>query len=113
MAITPLQRIGPFSLGMDNRVPDFALKLPGYAGHLLRDALNVDVTQRGSLKTRLGQTLALAGVNCHSAWAPIGAAFGLYCDGGTIYRFDLDAAGAISRSVVATGFGITTPVVYA
>lgn len=113
MATTPPQRIGPFPLGMDNRVPDFALALPDDAGHLLRDALNVDVTARGSLKTREGQTLALAGADCHSAWQPIGGAYGLFCDSGTVYRIDVDAAGAISRTEVASGFGITTPVVYA
>ena len=47
-------RVGPFPAGMTNRAPDFALKLPMGAGHLLRDALNVDVTAEGSVKTRKG-----------------------------------------------------------
>ena len=44
--------IGPFPLGMDNRVPDFKLGLPRGAGHLLRDALNVDVTETGAAACR-------------------------------------------------------------
>lgn len=107
------QRIGPFPLGMDNRAPDFGLALPQGAGHLLRDALNVDVTPQGSVKTRAGQTLARAGVDCHSMWAPVGGAYGLYCDTGTVYRMDVDASGAVTRTEVAAGFGHTTPIRYA
>jgi hypothetical protein len=113
MATKPPQRIGPFPLGMDNRAPDFSLALPENAGHLLRDALNVDVTPRGSLKTRKGQTLAQDGTDCHSAWAPIGGAYGLFCDAGTIYRMDVAANGTITRTAVAQGFGFSTPVRYA
>ena len=36
---------------MDNRAPDYKLSLPD-GGHLLRDALNVDVTAQGTVKTR-------------------------------------------------------------
>ena len=107
------QRIGPFPLGMDNRAQDFGLALPQGAGHLLRDALNVDVTPQGSVKTRAGQTLARAGVDCHSMWAPVGGAYGLYCDTGTVYRMDVDASGAVTRTEVAAGFGHTTPIRYA
>lgn len=106
------QRIGPFPLGMDNRAPDFELELAD-GGHLLRDALNVDITQRGSVKTRAGYALAQGGQDCHSLWAPVGGAYGLYCDAGTLYRADVSAAGAVTRSAVATGFGHTTPVRYA
>ncbi|MBV7457313.1 hypothetical protein KW843_22725 [Acidovorax sp. sif1233] len=97
---------------MDNRAPDFELELAD-GGHLLRDALNVDVTQRGSVKTRAGYTLARAGQDCHSLWAPIGGAYGLYCDAGTIYRADVGATSAVTRTLVALGFGMLTPVRYA
>ena len=43
MTLDSTQRLGPFPLGMDNRVPDYQLKLPDDSGHLLRDALNVDI----------------------------------------------------------------------
>lgn len=103
--------IGPFPLGMDNRAPDYALELPKGAGHLLRDALNVDFTAQGRTKTRKGYTLAQAGSDCHSAWAPIGGAYGLYCDAGTMYRLDVSPAGAITaRTAIAQGFGFSTPV---
>lgn len=108
MATTPAQRIGPFPLGMDNRAPDYRLKLPEGAGHLLRDALNVDVTAQGAVKTRAGYAQSVAGTDCHSLWAPLSGAFALYVDDGTLYR--LDAAGA--RIAVAAGFGRTTPVRY-
>lgn len=94
---------------MDNRVPDFDLKLPQGAGHLLRDALNVDVTAQGSVKTRPGYARVVAGTDCHSLWSPLADNFALYVDDGTLYR--LDAAG--TRTAVATGFGRTAPVRYA
>lgn len=106
--------VGPFPAGMDNRAPDYALALPQGAGHLLRDALNVNVTQQGGLKTREGYALAQAGGDCHSLWAPLTGAYGLYCDAGTVYRVDVSPVGAISaRVAVAPGFGAITPVRYA
>ena len=78
--------IGPFPRGMDNRLPDYNLQIPDGSGHLLRDALNVDVTATGSVKTRPGYAMAQAGTDCHSLWAPMSGAYGLYCDGGTIYH---------------------------
>lgn len=110
-AETPIS-IGPFPLGMDNRAPDFKLAL-GDGGHLLRDALNVDVTAQGTLKTRSGYTLSESGLDCHSAWAPVGGAFGLYCDSGDIFRLDVDADGLTSRTQVASGYGRVTPLAFA
>lgn len=101
-------RIGPFPEGMDNRVPDYELSL-GDAGYLLRDAFNVDVTTTGTIKTRRGYALAQSGQDCHSLWAPIGGAFGLYCDAGTVYRADVDAVGTVTRTAVTSGFGMVTP----
>lgn len=115
MATNPKpKRVGPFPAGMDNRAPDYALELPQGAGHLLRDAFNVNVTSQGSVKTRVGYSLARAGVNVHSIWAPIGGAYGLFCEGGTIYRFEVDRLGAITTvTPVSTGFGITSRVRHA
>lgn len=105
--------LGPFPLGMDNRAPDFKLKLPEEAGHLLRDALNVDVTAQGSVKTRAGYALAESGLDCHSAWSPVDGAYGLYCDAGDVYRMDVDSSGAPTRTQIAAGYGRVTPVVFA
>lgn len=112
MPSTP-KPIGPFPLGMDNRAPDFKLGLPEGAGHLLRDALNVDVTAQGSLKTRAGYALAEQGLDCHSGWSPLDGSYGLYCDSGDIFRIDVDASGNTTRAQVAAGYGRVTPVVYA
>lgn len=106
------QRIGPFPLGMDNRAPDFALALPD-GGDLLRDAVNVDVTAQGRLKSRAGYALAEQGLDCHSGWAPIDSAYGLYCDSGDIYRVDVAPDGSTTRNQVAAGYGRVSPVVYA
>lgn len=107
---TPLG-IGPFPFGMDNRAPDFKLSL-GDGGHLLRDALNVDVTAQGTIKTRPGYTLSESGQDCHSAWAPIGGAYGLYCDSGDIFRLDVRDDGSTTRTQVASGYGRVTPVAF-
>ena len=98
--------IGPFPRGMDNRLPDYNLRIPDGSGHLLRDALNVDVTATGSVKTREGYSVAFAGTDAHSGWQ--GDGFALYCDAGTIYRLD----DGMQRTVVAAGFGMTTTVRY-
>lgn len=113
MAAPKLPSIGPFPLGMDNRAPDFKLALLEGAGHLLRDALNVDVTSQGTLKSRSGYTLSEQGVDCHSAWAPIGGAFGLFCDSGDLFRLDVDEQGGTTRTQIAAGYGRVTPVVFA
>ena len=90
---------------MDNRAPDYKLSLPD-GGHLLRDALNVDVTAQGTVKTRAGYALAQAGNDCHSLWAPLEGDYALYVDDGDLYRIDT------AKSLVASGFGNATPVRY-
>ena len=107
MALKDTQRIGPFPLGMDNRVPDYKLKLPDGGGHLLRDALNVDVTAQGTVKTRAGYALAQAGNDCHSLWSPVEGDYALYVDDGDLYRIDT------AKTLIASGFGSATPVRYA
>ena len=90
---------------MDNRAPDYKLSLPD-GGHLLRDALNVDVTAQGTVKTRAGYALAQAGNDCHSLWSPVEGDYALYVDDGDLYRIDT------AKSLVASGFGNATPVRY-
>lgn len=106
MALKDAQRIGPFPAGMDNRAPDYKLRLPDGGGHLLRDALNVDVTAQGTVKTRAGYALAQAGSDCHSLWSPVEGDYALYVDDGDLYRIDT------AKSLVASGFGNATPVRY-
>jgi len=101
------KRIGPFPRGMDNRRPEFKLALGREegGGHLLRDALNVDVTTTGSVKTRKGFTEVIAGSDAHSLWAPLSGEFALYCEAGSVYRLDVPDVGAPQRAEIATGFG--------
>ena len=106
MAAPKTQSIGPFPLGMDNRAPDYKLSLPD-GGHLLRDALNVDVTAQGTVKTRAGYALTHAGSDCHSLWAPLEGGYALYVDNGDLYRIDT------TKTLIASGFGNATPVRYA
>lgn len=105
MAIT--KQLGPFPAGMDNRAPDYKLRLPDGGGHLLRDALNVDVTAQGTVKTRAGYALTQAGNDCHSLWAPLEGDYALYVDNGDLYRIDT------TKTLIASGFGNATPVRYA
>lgn len=102
-------RLGPFPMGMDNRAPDFGLALPQGAGHLLRDALNVDVTPDGAVKTRQGFAITVPGTDVHSLWAPLEGEVALYCDAGNLYRI----APATAPVLVAPGFGQMGPVRYA
>ena len=106
MALKDAQRIGPFPAGMDNRAPDYKLRLPDGGGHLLRDALNVDVTAQGTVKTRAGYALAQAGNDCHSLWSPVEGDYALYVDDGDLYRIDT------AKTLIASGFGNATPVRY-
>ena len=91
---------------MDNRAPDYKLRLPDGGGHLLRDALNVDVTAQGTVKTRAGYALTQAGSDCHSLWSPVEGDYALYVDDGDLYRIDT------AKALVASGFGNATPVRY-
>ena len=91
---------------MDNRAPDYKLRLPDGGGHLLRDALNVDVTAQGTVKTRAGYALAQAGNDCHSLWSPVEGDYALYVDDGDLYRIDT------AKTLIASGFGNATPVRY-
>ena len=99
---------------MSNRLPDSQLKLSKEegGGQLLCDAVNVDVTTRGTLKRRQGAALAHAGLNCHSGWAPRGGAFMLYVDAGDLFRLDVKADGTALREQIAAGYGRATPVVF-
>ena len=108
MASKP-QAIGPFPGGMDNRRPDFALS-NGESGDLLRDAVNADITAQGTVKRRAGMALAQAGLDCHSLWSPASEAYVLYADAGDLYRLAPNAAGALTRTQIASGFGRTSPV---
>lgn len=95
-------RLGPF-LGMDNRLPD--AKLATADGAFLRNAVNVDITDAGTLQRRAGAVQHLAGADCHSLWS----------DGTHMYHVDyasLRCDGAIIHEGLALGMPMsycTTP----
>lgn len=68
-ASTTREKLGPFPLGMDNRLPDHALFDLKEKETLLRSAVNVDVTNAGTLRRRQGRTKVISGSDCHSLFS--------------------------------------------
>ena len=58
------QQLGPF-LGINNRLPDFALHVDK-TGDYLRSAVNVDIDNKGNLHRRKVDTLLEAMADAHS-----------------------------------------------
>ena len=111
MASKP-QEIGPFPGGMDNRRPDYDLRGGRDVGDLLRNAVNVDLTNQGRARRRAGYQPSQAGLDCHSLWAPRSGAFGLYADAGDVFCLR-PVAGALQRVQIAQGYGMTSAVSFA
>lgn len=87
--------VGPF-LGINNRLPDNQLSYTERGvklGNFVRNAVNVDFTERGSVQRRQGVAQVQAGGECHSLWSS--GDDGFYVDNGTLYRFP--------RTALATG----------
>lgn len=80
----PVTALGPFA-GVNNLLPDHQLAIVERgrkAGDYLRNAVNVDLTDAGTLLRRKGSTLAHPGASCHSLWSDGDVAF--FVDGNTI-----------------------------
>lgn len=85
MKLVPL---GGFA-GINNRLPDHQLGIVERgrkAGDYLRNAINVDITDAGTVQRRKGVTLAQTGDDCHSLWSD-GEALAFYVDGATLYQW--------------------------
>lgn len=85
MKIVPL---GGFA-GINNRLPDHQLSIVERgrkAGDYLRNAVNVDITDAGTIQRRKGSTLVQAGDDCHSMWSD-GEGPAFYVDGTTLYQW--------------------------
>lgn len=81
---TPL---GPF-VGINNRLPDHKLDVVSRGrkeGDYLRNAVNVDLTNSGTLQRRKGTVLMQQGTDCHSLWSE--APDTLYVDGTDLYSY--------------------------
>lgn len=109
-ATTPT--IGPFPGGMDNRRADYDLRGGRDVGDLLRNAVNVDLTNQGRARLRAGYQPSQSGLDCHSLWAPRSGAFGLYADAGDVFCVRT-VAGALQRVQIAQGYGMTSAVSFA
>jgi hypothetical protein len=91
-------RLGPFPQGMNNVAPDHALPEGSF-----RDAVNLDITNSGTLKRRGGYTEALAGSNIVSAW---GDGVDAYCvDGTTMYSLTASPTGTLTKTAVTNSVG--------
>lgn len=84
-------------LGMDVRSIETAL--PRGA---MRDIVNFDITDDGTVRTRAGATLLGAAGNAHSLWSPRSRAFGLYAQGATLRKV-VDVGGDLQSSQVLAG----------
>ena len=80
---------GPF-LGINNRLPDFALHINTrqIQGDYLRDAVNVDVTNSGSIVRRAAQQKLVTLTNPHSLQM-VDATHGYVVSGGNMYAVTL------------------------
>lgn len=93
--------IGPF-VGLNNRLPDHQLAVVERgrkAGDYLRNAINVDLTQAGTLLRRKGVEREVPGTDCHSLWGDEKGAF--YVDGETLYAYP--------RTAIRTGLALGLP----
>lgn len=97
-------KLGPFT-GINNRLPDHAMYNPDTAG-FLRDSVNLDLTDAGTLKRREGYTQVLAGTRVRSLWS--NDLWCLFAEGDTLYRFD-----GTNKVAVRSGISPTRAVSYA
>lgn len=92
-----MPKVGPFNLGMNNRLPSTELVIPK-EGTFLHSAVNVDITTPGTVKRRQGTALVLAGTDVHSFWADRHDAY--VVDGTVLYSLN---EAADTKTSVRTG----------
>ena len=95
-------KVGPFNLGVNNRLPDTELVIPK-VGTFLRAGVNIDLTTPGTLKRRQGFESALVGSDCHSLFSRGDEAY--VVDGSTLYALSGDPA-ALTRTAVREGLSV-------
>lgn len=107
--------LGPFPLGMDNRLSGRDLEAldPGTRTRvpLLRSVVNADVDNEGRLKRRRGRTQVHAAPLCHSLWSP-GGNEAYFVTGTTLVRATIND-GAATVTTVATGLAPDAQMSYA
>lgn len=101
--------LGPF-LGINNRLPDH--KLGTEDGAYLRNAINVDLTDAGTLQRRGGYARKILGTACHSLFeAADGRA--LFVDYDALFLAGPGEEGALSAVALLTGLTPGAPMSYA
>lgn len=88
--------IGPFNLGVNNRLPDTELTVPK-VGAYLRSGVNIDLATTGNIKRRAGFTQKQAGSDCHSLYSDGEHAY--MVDGTTLYVLNE----AIGKTAIRSG----------
>ena len=111
MANKKLPTIGPFPLGVNNRRPPHELTqaVGNTTVDLLRDAVNVDISDSGKLRRRDGFKQVHAG-RSHSAWGDDKAGF--YAEGGSLYHLALAPGGELQRTLIRDDLAPTAPLSY-
>lgn len=85
-------KLGPFKGGINNVVPDHSLPAdPAHGVYYLRDAVNVDITNSGTIKRRGGYDQVVPATLLRSAWS--NGTEGFVIDNGQLKRLTQDADG--------------------
>lgn len=88
--------VGPFNLGVNNRLPDTDLTVPK-VGSYLRAGVNIDLSTTGNIKRRKGFTQKQAGSDCHSLYSDSEHAY--MVDGTVLYVLNE----AMAKTAIRTG----------
>jgi hypothetical protein len=97
-------KLGPFNGGINNVAPDHTLPKDDRRGiHYLRDAVNVDVTNTGTLRRRAGFAKQYAGADVTSAWSDGKSAY--VVDAGVLKTLTPDANGGLLETTVTNTDG--------
>lgn len=84
-----LQRIGPFSAGIDNRSRETELVADDDGNTIAaRELSNVDLTSRGTPLTRPGYRKVVECASGHSLWSDPFLPFALFVDAGSMYAME-------------------------
>lgn len=95
-----LAPVGPWPAGIDNLHDETQLKTTDKGVRIaLRDAVNMDLSDDGKLKTRGGKTKVVDALNAHSLWHEGVFPYALFVDGGTLYATTFDS----NKIAVRTG----------
>ncbi len=68
----------------------------------MRDVVNMDIHAKGNTSTRAGSALVGMMPGAHSLWSPKSRAFGLFFQGGALYRLT-DKAGTLTTTLLMDG----------